>query len=125
MVADGSYMLGQDCMPGVDYSQADLVVGEEILSHRMIDPSYPANSIVYFQAAVLAEAVLSCQDVEGVCSRYFEEEVEGSTSYVAEREETLAVEVGHIVQHSPSGEVFDLVGTLAVLLYEWRADKWY
>jgi hypothetical protein len=98
VAVDGSYMLGQDCTPGVDYSQVDLVVGEETLSHHMIDPSYPANSTVYFQVVARVEVVSLCQGVGGVGLRHFEEEVEESTSYVAEREETWEVEVGHIVR---------------------------
>lgn len=115
-------MFRQGCKPGVDYSQVDLEVGEENLLHHMIDPSYPANSIVYFLAVALAEVVSLCQDAGGVGLRHFEGGEEGLTSYVAEREETSVVEVGHM-SHLLSGEVFDLVGTLVVLLCGWRDDK--
>jgi hypothetical protein len=122
--ADGSYMLDRDCKPGVDYWQEDLAVGEENLSHRMIGPSYSASSIVYYQVAAPVEAVLLGQDVEGVCSRYFEEAEGESTSYVAARGETWAAEVGHRSQF-PLEEVFVLVGTWPELLCEWQGDKRY
>ena len=113
-------------MLDVDYSQADWGVGGEILLHHMIDPSCPANSIVYLKVVGQVEVVSLCQDAGWAGFRHFEAAAEESTSYAAEREETWAAEEGHtVLVHSPPEEFFGSVDTLAVRLHEWQADKRY